>query len=127
MADDPVADRLREALAGEPVSEQRMFGGTCFMLGGNMLAGSHKSELLVRVGKEAHAAALARPHSRPMEMRGRVMEGFVFVAADGFARDDDLHAWLRLARAYVDTLPPKKTGGPGKRAASAKTIVAIRS
>jgi hypothetical protein len=115
MADDPVADRLRRALAGDPVAEQRMFGGTCFMLDGNMLAGSHKSELLVRVGKEAHAAALARPHSRPMEMRGRVMEGFVFVAADGFARDEDLHAWLRLARTYVDTLPPKENKRSGKK------------
>src|ERR687894_134003 len=64
MAQDLVADRLRTALAGEPITEQMMFGGTCFMLGGDMLAGSHKSELLIRVGKEAHAAALARPHSR---------------------------------------------------------------
>jgi hypothetical protein len=92
-----------------------MFGGTCFMLGGNMLAGSHKSELLVRVGKKAHSAALARPHSRPMEMRGRVMEGFVFVAADGFARDEDLRAWLTLARAYVDTLPPKEKKAAGSK------------
>jgi hypothetical protein len=115
MADDPVADRLRGALAAEPVTEQRMFGGTCFMLGGNMLAGSHKNELLVRVGKEARAAALARPHSRPMEMRGRIMEGFVFVAREGFSRDEDLQAWLALARAYVATLPPKEKPAAVKR------------
>src|SRR5688572_9624984 len=108
MVDDPVADRLRAALAGEPVVEQKMFGGTCFMLVGNMLAGSHKDELLVRVGKAAHAAALARPHSRPMEMRGRTSEGFLFVAPEGFRRDEDLRDWLALARAYVDTLPPKE-------------------
>jgi TfoX/Sxy family transcriptional regulator of competence genes len=117
MAQDFVADRLRAALASEPVTEQRMFGGTCFMLGGNMLAGSHKNELLVRVGKEARAAALARPHSRAMEMRGRIMEGFVSVAADGYARDEDLHAWLTLARAYVDTLPPKKKRTAGRKRA----------
>ena len=118
MAQDFVADRLRAALASEPVTEQRMFGGTCFMLGGNMLAGSHKDELLVRVGKEAHASALARPHSRPMEMRGRVSEGFIFVAPKGFSHDEDLQAWLALARAYVATLPSKDKPGAVKRRAT---------
>ena len=56
-----------------------MFGGTCFMLSGNMLVGTSKRGLLVRVGKDAHAAAVARPHATPMEMGGRAMEGYVFV------------------------------------------------
>ena len=43
-----------------------MFG--CFMVDGNMVAGTSKRGLLVRVGKEGHAAALQRPHARTMEM-----------------------------------------------------------
>ncbi len=31
-----------------------MFGGICFMLNGNMVAGTLRNELLVRVGKEAN-------------------------------------------------------------------------
>lgn len=107
MADDPMVGRLRTALDGLPVREQKMFGGTCFMLSGNMLVGTSRRGLLVRVGKEAHGAAVSRPHARPMEMGGRAMEGYVFVGEAGTKTAKDLNAWLKLARAFVDTLPPK--------------------
>lgn len=107
MADDPMVGRLRAALDGLPVREQKMFGGTCFMLSGNMLVGTSKRQLLVRVGKEAHAAAVARPHAKPMQMGGRAMEGYVFVGEAGTRTAKDLNAWLKLARAFVGTLPPK--------------------
>jgi len=111
MADDPMVVRLRAVLAGLPVTEQKMFGGTCFMLAGNMLVGTSKRGLLVRVGKDGHAAALARPHARTMEMGAKSMEGYVFVAPEGTATAADLKKWVSLARAFVDTLPPK----PDKR------------
>jgi hypothetical protein len=84
-----------------------MFGGTCFMLNGNMLIGTSKRGLLVRVGKAAHAEAALRPHARPMEMGGRSMEGYVHVAPEGTATDADLRGWLDLALAFVSTLPAK--------------------
>ena len=109
MADDPMIGRLRTALEGLPVREQKMFGGTCFMLSGNMLVGTSKRGLLVRVGKEAHAAAVARPHARPMEMGGRAMEGYIFVDEAGTKTAKDLNGWLKRARTFVETLPPKDT------------------
>lgn len=116
MASDPLLDRLRAALAGRETTEQKMFGGTCIMIGGNMLAAASKRGLLLRVGKEAHAAALARPHTRPMEMRGRLMEGYLYVAPEGTASDAALTDWLDLALVYVTTLPPK-----AKKAKATKT------
>jgi hypothetical protein len=108
-------DRLRAALDGLPVTEQKMFGGTCFMLSGNMLVGTSKRGLLVRVGKEAHEAAVARPHARPMQMGGRQMQGYVFVDPAGTAKEKDLTAWIERALAFVRTLPPKDKASPGKR------------
>ena len=84
-----------------------MFGGTCFMINGNMLIGTSKRGLLVRVGKDAHAAAAARPHASTMEMGGRSMEGYVHVAPEGTASEAELGDWLDLALAFVETLPPK--------------------
>src|SRR5229473_266130 len=70
--DEDLADRMRVVLAGTgAVREVRMFGGLCFMLNGNMVAGTSRRGLLVRVGKDRHAQALARPGARPMEMSGR--------------------------------------------------------
>ncbi|RRI05984.1 hypothetical protein EH240_05505 [Mesorhizobium tamadayense] len=106
-APDPMVERLRAALGQRAFTEQKMFGGTCFMINGNMLIGTSKRGLLVRVGKDAHAAAAARPHARPMEMGGRSMEGYFHVAPEGTASEADLAGWLDRALAFVETLPPK--------------------
>ncbi len=79
-SDEDLAGRVRAALAkADDVREVKMFGGVGFMLNGNMVAAASKRGLLVRVGKDRHRDALTRPGTRPMEMRGRVMEGYVYV------------------------------------------------
>ena len=105
--DEDLANRVRVALTGTgAVQEVKMFGGLCFMLNGNMVAGTSKRGLLVRVGKDQQADALARPGAKPMEMTGRLMEGYIFV--DPPPRDDrGLQDWVALAVAFVKTLPPK--------------------
>jgi hypothetical protein len=113
VTDDGMLARLRAALADRPVTEQKMFGGTCFLISGNMLVGTSKRGLLVRVGKEAHAAALARPHARAMEMRGREMQGYIVVDPAGTASDKDLNGWLTLALDFVGKLPPKAAKANG--------------
>jgi TfoX/Sxy family transcriptional regulator of competence genes len=105
--DEDLAERMRVALAGAgAVREVKMFGGLCFMLNGNMVAGTSKRGLLVRIGEERQSAALARPNAKPMEMGGRPMQGYVFV--DPPPSDDrSLRDWLELAVAFVKALPPK--------------------
>src|SRR5215471_12205184 len=107
VVDEDLAERMRAALVGTgTVREVRMFGGLCFMLNGNMVAGTSKRGLLVRVGKEQQSAALARPGTKPMEMTGRPMEGYVFVDPPP-ADERSLQDWLALAVTFVKTLPPK--------------------
>src|SRR5436190_24101376 len=103
---DPLVERLRSALGAEQVTEKRMFGGVCFMLNGNMVAGTLRSELLVRVGKDANDAALKKPHTRQMEM-SRPAPGYVIVAHAGTNRDKDLRTRVDLAVAQRKSLPPK--------------------
>jgi hypothetical protein len=76
------------------------------MLDGNMVAGVFREGLLVRVGGDARAEALARPGARPMEMRGRAMRGYVVVDAAGLS-ERALERWLEEAATFVGTLPPK--------------------
>jgi TfoX/Sxy family transcriptional regulator of competence genes len=83
-----------------------MFGGIGFMLNGNLLVGASKRGLLLRVGKDAQSQALAVPGTRLMEMRGRAMEGYVYVdppVAPGAVRE-----WVDMARAFVGTLARKR-------------------
>jgi TfoX/Sxy family transcriptional regulator of competence genes len=104
---EDLAERMRAVLAGTgAVREVRMFGGLCFMLNGNMVAGTSGRGLLVRVGKDQHPLALARHGAKPMEMSGRPMAGYIFV--DPPPPDERaLRDWLDLAIAFVNTLPPK--------------------
>ncbi|HEY1431191.1 MAG TPA: TfoX/Sxy family protein [Stellaceae bacterium] len=113
--DEDLAERMRAALAGTgAVREVRMFGGLCFMLNGNMLAGTSKRGLLVRVGQDQQSVALARPGAKRMEMTGRPMEGYISV--DPPPPDDQaLRDWLALAVAFVNTLPPKLPKSTSRR------------
>jgi TfoX/Sxy family transcriptional regulator of competence genes len=105
--DYDLAAGVRAALAGAgAIREIKMFGGLGFMLNGNLIAAVSTRGLLVRVGKERHHDALARPGARPMEVRGRTMEGYVYVDPAVLA-DDAVRSWLQLARAFVQTLPSR--------------------
>jgi hypothetical protein len=91
------------------VTEVKMFGGIGFMLNGNLLVGASKRGLLLRVGRDRQSQALAEPGTRPMEMRGRVMEGYVYV--DPPIPPSAVREWVKMARAFVGTLPPKAKAG----------------
>jgi hypothetical protein len=82
-----------------------MFGGIGFMLNGNLLVGASQRGLLLRVGKDQQSEALAEAGTRPMEMRGRVMEGYVYV--DPPVAPRAVRGWVDMARAFVRTLPAK--------------------
>jgi TfoX N-terminal domain len=106
--DEDLAERVREQLAAEPaITEKAMFGGLAFLLGGNMAVGLSGEELMVRVGPDASDDALARPHTRPFDMTGRPMKGWILVAPEGVAEDDDLTAWVARGVDFARSLPPK--------------------
>lgn len=106
-----LAGAIRSALAGvKAVTEVRMFGGIGFMLNGNLLVGASTRGLLLRVGKERQSQALAKPGTRQMEMRGRLMDGYVYV--DPPIAPDTVRDWVEMARAFVGTLPPKRKAKP---------------
>ena len=101
--DEVLGDRVRE-LCGLP--EKRMFGGLAFLLDGNMAVGVIGDDLIVRLSKEEHAAALSEPGARPFDMTGRPMAGWLVVAGD-VLDDDVLESWVRRGVAFAETLPPK--------------------
>ena len=107
--DEDLAHRIRELVAAEPgLTEQRMFGGLAFLIGGNMaVAASGQGGLMVRVDPEETDALVAEPHARPFEMRGRPMRGWLRVDAEGVRTKRQLGPWVRRAVAYAHSLPPK--------------------
>src|SRR5215208_6356657 len=107
--DEDLADRIRALIADEAgVTEKRMFGGLAFLVGGNLaVAASGQGGLLVRVDPEETEALLAAPHTRPMEMRGREVQGWRRVDAEGLATAEGLEPWVRRGLDFARSCPPK--------------------
>ena len=104
--DEKLDARVSTIVANWGATTKKMFGGTCHLLQGNMLCGVNTDQLIVRLGKEAGPAALEEPHTRPMDITGRPMMGWVIVSPKGYS-GEALNEWLERARVFVSTLPPK--------------------
>lgn len=108
MSFDPgLAQLLRDDLADEPVTEQKMFGGLCFLGDGHMICGVHRGGTMFRVGKDSYPAALVIPGAHGVHMGDRVMAGMVQLSPEDSADNAKRAALLSLALATVRALPPK--------------------
>lgn len=106
--DDILAARLRAVLGPLPdLVEKKMFGGVCILENGNMACGVYQDDLIVRVGPQAYAAALARPHVKLFDITGRAMKGWVMVEPQGCSSESELKAWVEQGLAFARSLPPK--------------------
>lgn len=107
--DEDLANRLRELLADRSgVTEQKMFGGLAFLIGGNMaVAASGQGGILVRVDPAASADLVATAGAELMEMRGRSMPGWLRVDASRVRTKRQLAAWVKRGADYASSLPVK--------------------
>ena len=108
--DEDLANRIRELIARDPdVTEKRMFGGLAFLIGGHMsVAASRQGGIMVRIDPDERDTLLAKPHTRPFEMRGRPLDGWVRVDAEGLKTKRQLEPWVEGGVAYARSLPPKR-------------------
>ena len=107
--DEDLANRIRELMADEDmVTERKMFGGLAFLIGGHMaVSASGRGGLLLHVDRADTDELLAKPHAQPFEMRGRVMEGWLRVDAEGLKSKRQLERWVARGVSHARSLPPK--------------------
>lgn len=107
--DEELADRIRDLLATEPgLTEQKMFGGLAFLVGGNMaVAASGQDGLLVRVDPAESDALVKASPARLMEMRGRAMRGWLRLDADHVQTNEELATWIERGVSFARSLPVK--------------------
>ena len=108
--DENLADRIRQLVAGESdLTEQKMFGGLAFLIGGNMaVAASGQGGLLVRVDPTQSDALVATTGARLMEMGGRRMPGWLRVGWEDLRTEGQLAKWVELGTTYARSLPAKR-------------------
>ena len=100
-AQTTLRDRVLELITGEgAVREVSMFGGRSVMLDEKMIVSAlTDGALLDRVDADRHEELLARPGAAQAEMgAGRDMgPGWIEVAADAIADEDQLAEWIGIA------------------------------
>jgi TfoX/Sxy family transcriptional regulator of competence genes len=107
--DEDLATRIRELTEGEhSVSEMKMFGGLAFLVGGNMaVAASGQGGLMVRVDPEESDTLVESSSARLVEMRDRLMPGWLRLESEDVANDEDLTPWIERGISFARSLPPK--------------------
>ena len=107
--DENLANRIRElVLMEDGVSEQRMFGGLAFLINGNMsVSASGQGGIMLRVDPAETDSLLRERHTRPVEMRGRLMQGWLRVDDAGLQTKRQLERWVTRGVAYARSLPSK--------------------
>lgn len=108
MFDESLAARVRLVLAGKrKIVEKRLFGGTGFLLSGNLVVAIWKELLIARVGLKAYPEALREPFVQEFNVTGKSMRGWVMVQPPGLEDDDQLQSWIQRAMKFAATLDPK--------------------
>lgn len=117
--DNELADRIRAALETQKsLREVKMFGGLSFMVNDAMVMNVGSSgDLLVRVDPERDKEYLQVKGTHEAEMgQGRTMgPGWLAVAADSVATDEDLAFWVDATLDFN-----RKGAGKGKSRRSSK-------
>ena len=108
--DEPLAARIRVLLTGEPgIVEKKMFGGLAFMVNGNMaVTASGRGGLMARVDPSQSDALTADGQARLVEMRGRLMRGWLRVDSERLETADQLAGWVERSVAFARSLPAKQ-------------------
>ena len=89
------------------IQKKKMFGGIAYMLNGNMCFGIHKNDLIVRTSKEIAEKLLENNFIRPFDITRRPMKGWIMVSPEYLRNDYKLEEMVQIARAFVESLPPK--------------------
>ena len=108
--DEDLADRIRELVAAEPgLMEKQMFGGLAFLIHGNMaVAASGQGGLLVRIDPATSDRLVATTKARPLEMRGKSMQGWLRVDVEHLRTKRQLAAWVDRGASWARSLPAKR-------------------
>ena len=106
FSDPQLVARVRGMLAGvRKVSERRMFGGTGFMVRGNLCVTARPSRIMCRIDPSSHETALKLKGCPTVVMKGRSYKGYVHVTASAVRTQTALRSWVTRALEFNRTLP----------------------
>ncbi len=109
-APEALVRTFENAMKDFPMTQQRLtFGYPSAFVNGNMFAGLHNDNMILRLSPEDAAKMQDAKTFEPMP--GRPMKGWVAVPPRVLNSASELNAWMEKALEFTKTLPPKGKRG----------------
>lgn len=107
--DDALVSRFAAILPSDSrVERRKMFGCPCAFTGGNMFAGLHEQNLIIRLPSERREALIAAGSARPFVVMGRAMREYVAVQGPMDRSEALLNQLVAEAFGFASALPVKE-------------------
>jgi hypothetical protein len=110
MAYDKVIEAIIQKICvGEKgLTSKNMFGGVCYLVGGNMAFGIYKDNLIIRLGSPEQAQQeIDSGRALPFDITGKAMKGWVKIPKAELDATGDYKKWLDRGLAFAKSLPLK--------------------
>ena len=95
-----------DAALPKNVERRKMFGYPAAFVNGNMAAGLHRDDLVLKLD-EKDREALMKSGGKPFVVMGRTMGAFVVAPQQFRNKPAELKKWISRSIAFASTLPPK--------------------
>jgi TfoX/Sxy family transcriptional regulator of competence genes len=95
-----------DAALPKEVERRKMFGYPAAFVNGNMAAGLHRDDLVLKLD-EKDRDTLMQAGGKPFVVMGRTMGAFVVAPANFKAKPSELKKWLARSIAFAASLPAK--------------------
>ncbi len=106
-----LADKVKSLVAkntSKKIIQKKMFGGTSFLIDGNMCCGVLGNELIVRAEPERYEKLMEKPNTRVFDFSGKPMKGWIVVTEKGCESSKELRMWVKESVGFAVSLPKKK-------------------
>jgi len=103
---------LQPEVGGAP---RKMFGCPCAFDNEQLFTGVFEDGLFVRLGELERKELLALRGAKPFAPMKRPMREYAVLPASMLEDEESVKGWMRRAREYVATLPPKRKSGAATR------------
>jgi len=101
-------ERIEEHTVGwTDTVRKKMFGGVCYLLGGNICFGIFMDYLIVRMSADMAEEMLKQRYVKAFDLTGRPMKGWIMVEKGSWSDENELSSWLHIGRSYALTLKKK--------------------
>ena len=106
---------LERSVSGFKCQRRQMFGCPVYFVNGNMFAGLHQDDLMVRLSEEDREKVMEEyDQARLFEpVKGRKMKEYVVLPEELYSDEDLFHQWLERSYGYASSLPAKRPRDKG--------------